>query len=390
MATDTPGTDAPPPAAAPVAAPAPPTPPPAPAAAATPPAPPVRLSQEGANEALSRAFARARTPAPKATIDTQEGTPLSSKGDTTAPATAPADRTAPPPAADPAAPGERSEAQAAASEAPPSPAATSTPPVPPTTSPVKAEAPAENDQAQAFADQRWQQAFSADPLLKRTASRLANDPTLSPAQKATKLLDKLVESEGRAAQATRDTRDLAHMRRTDPVAYAETMEQREQIARMEQQQAQRVTLLIAQALGVDENDPAFLEAGPRDGDTSYEQGMQRFQDFVRGKSAFIADARTQGETTTQQRYEAQIETLKADHERALKDARKQWEDEKATAVDTARAEARAGLPSAPRAGLSAGALPPGTGDTGPAHAAPTNQTAFIRSALRTGLQRPAN
>jgi hypothetical protein len=147
------------------------------------------------------------------------------------------------------------------------------------------------------------------------------------------LSEKLVESLEAVSTARARDAQIADFRRRDPTGYARWSEQQEAQAEEQRQLELRITRMIADAYGVDANDPDFLEAGPQDGDDGAEAGLQRFVSFTAKKSPvlskLIEDTVAERTKSVSERYEARIKTLEERHKVALE-----------AAVERARGQAR--------------------------------------------------
>jgi len=189
--------------------------------------------------------------------------------------------------------------------------------------------------------------------LRRTVARIQGDPSLTPDQKAARLATKLTQALAQVRTQREDADRLRQLRKDDPYAYAEAIEAQEAEQRAQQDLALRVSRFIATALDTDPDDPSFLEAGPRDGET-YEVGLQRFAEWVLEQSPLVKarDARTREAVAGE--WQAKLDALAKEHTQAVAAVKKEMEEAQKVAVAQARAEARSG----------AGATPPRAGGPG--------------------------
>jgi hypothetical protein len=184
-----------------------------------------------------------------------------------------------------------------------------------------------------FRTPAWRRAFAAQPGIRREVARIRNAADLSASQKTERLAERLAEGLQTAANQEWQEQQLANLRDQNPPAYAEYVRNREAAQRQDTDLAQRISNMIAEAFSVPADDPGFVDAGPREGET-HEQGLQRFVDYMASKSPVLGErvkgAVTKREEALVQAHEKEIATLKAQHAKQME-----------TAVERARARARA-------------------------------------------------
>jgi hypothetical protein len=233
-----------------------------------------------------------------------------------------------------------------------------------------------------FQSEAWQRAFQARPDLRRTVPGIVLNANLSSAQQATQLHAKMQEGLQEAQAQTERQENLRALREVNPPAYVDYLKQQEAEQAQFDLLTRQATLVMAAATGADPDDPAFLEAGPKEGE-NFEVGLERLGDF------FV----TKGERVRQHldSQRAEWEQAKAREITALK---AQFETDKQAAVEQALGQARSpfGRFQPPPRATGNGVVPVGEGEEGSGRPGGSpidlkNPTAAIRGAIDEGYRR---
>ena len=184
--------------------------------------------------------------------------------------------------------------------------------------------------------------------------RISADPSLSATRKAAQLAEKLADGEKAADASEWRAQQMVQLRRENPQAYIQQVEADEAEAEASSQLALRITQMIAEAYGVDAEDPDFLEAGPRDGDDRVE-GLRRFVDYTSKKSPVFQEALGAALTAQAAEHAKTVEAMKAQHKLDVE-----------AALERGRSQARSpyGRNGAPPRSNGTGVVPVGQ-DEGP-------------------------
>jgi hypothetical protein len=232
-----------------------------------------------------------------------------------------------------------------------------------------------------FQSEAWQRAFQARPDLRRTVPGIVLNANLSPAQQATQLHAKMQEGL-REAQAQQERREnVQALREVNPPAYVDYLKQQEAEQAQFDLLTRQATLVMAAAAGADPDDPDFLEAGPKEGE-SVEAGLERLGAFFVKKGSHVQQHVQEQRAAWEQGKAKEIAALKA-----------QFEKDKAAAVEQALGQARSpfGRFQPPPRASGNGVVPlsedDGTAQTAPSKIDLRNPTAAIRGAIDEGYRR---
>ena len=185
------------------------------------------------------------------------------------------------------------------------------------------------------------------------------------------------------AQAQAERREnLRALREVNPPAYADYMKAQEAEQAQLDLLTRQATLVMAAAAGADPDDPAFLDAGPKEGE-GYEVGLERLGQFFIEKGDRVRQHVEAQRVQWDKQKTAEITALKA-----------QFEKDKQAAVEQAQAQARSpfGRFQPPPRATGNGVVPVGEQE-GAGQGSPQskpdmrNPTLAIRGALEEGYRR---
>lgn len=232
-----------------------------------------------------------------------------------------------------------------------------------------------------FQSEAWQRAFQARPDLRRTVPGIVLNANLSSAQQATQLHLKMQEGLAEAQTQAERRENLLALREVNPPAYVDYLKQQEAEQAQLDLLTRQATLVMAAAAGADPDDPAFLDAGPKEGE-SMEAGMERLAAFFVQKGAHVQQHVQDQRAEWEQGKAREITALKA-----------QFEKDTKAAVEQALGQARSpfGRFQPPPRATGNGVVPLGEGDEAD-QATPSaidlrNPAAAIRGAINEGYRR---
>lgn len=289
-----------------------------------------------------------------------------------------------PPASAAPAPAEPPKAEAAPS-APTAPPETPAPPAP---APPKAEAPSLPPE---FGTREYQSRFERDPHLRRELLGIWRQPGLSEVAKTVAMQRRVSASDQRIAEAQASQERIRNLRTSgDLEAWAAEQEKSEAFQAQQRQWAQGVTQILARALQVDVDDPAFLGAGSIEPGEPEDLRAVRFAEWAVEHSplgrALVARIAAEKDTShgstldsAKAAHQAELDALRAGHDEQIKTLNREWEQR----LEAARAESLAnGRGTNVRFPPRSGAGIPVEGQPRPMPRSTTDVRDLIREGLR--------